>query len=148
MVASSAFRWKSSHPLSFIHVKFETTNQMRYEAVNVCLFLLGQPRIGWKNSCLFILCYFFFFKKQSEGEFSWGPGCNREPDAFLNLCWIVLEFFDSATGDKAVQLILELPHINKHGWTYASISSPAFSTIYSLLWFIFISWEGYSKKYS
>lgn len=38
-------------------------------------------------------------------------------------------FLDNATGDKAAQLILELPHINKHGCT--SISSTFFS---ALLW--------------
>lgn len=93
------------------------------------------------TTSVFLLCFFTSSDERtdavlfnaiflSEGGFSWGPGCNREPDASLNLCWIVLEFFDSAAGDKAVQLILELPHINKRGRTYASISSPAFSTIY------------------
>lgn len=38
-------------------------------------------------------------------------------------------FLDNETGDKAAKLILELPHINKHGCT--SISSVLFST---LLW--------------
>lgn len=38
-------------------------------------------------------------------------------------------FLDNATGDKAAELILELPHINRHGCT--SISSVVFS---SLLW--------------
>lgn len=38
-------------------------------------------------------------------------------------------FLDNATGDKAAQLIWELPHINKHGCT--SISSVIFR---ALLW--------------